>query len=56
MSHVVNGDYFLIHHTPADTIDRISPRQIGDNAAAMAIMTYVVADLPWRLGKEPAGR
>ena len=25
MSHVVKGDYFLIHHTHADTIDRISP-------------------------------
>jgi carboxypeptidase Q len=56
MSHVVKGDYFLIHHTPADTIDRISPKQIGDNAAAMAVMTYVVADLPWRLGKEPGQR
>lgn len=52
MSHVVNGDYFLIHHTPADTIARITPRQIADNAAAIAVMAYVVADLPWRLGSE----
>ena len=52
MSHVVSGDYFLIHHTPADTIVRITPKQIADNAAAIAVMAYVVADLPWRLGTE----
>jgi carboxypeptidase Q len=52
MAHVVTGDYFLIHHTPADTIARITPKQMSDNAAAIAVMTYVVADLPWRLGKE----
>ena len=52
MSQVVNGDYFLIHHTPADTIARITPKQMSDNAAAIAFMTYVVADLPRRLGKE----
>jgi carboxypeptidase Q len=56
MSHVVSGDYFLVHHTPADTIARISPKQIADNAAAIAVMAYVVADLPWRLGKDPGGR
>jgi len=52
MSHVVNGDYFLIHHTPADTIARITPKQMSDNAAAIAVMAYAVADLPWRLGSE----
>jgi carboxypeptidase Q len=52
MSHVVRGDYFLIHHTPADTIDRISPKQLAANVAAIAVMTHAVADLPWRLGTE----
>ncbi|MGE5834959.1 MAG: M20/M25/M40 family metallo-hydrolase [Acidobacteriota bacterium] len=52
MAHVVNGDYFLIHHTPADTIARITPKQIAGNAAAIAVMSYVVADLPWKLGSE----
>lgn len=52
MSHVVDGDYFLVHHTPADTIDRITPKQMSDNAAAIAVMAYTVADLPWRLGQE----
>ena len=44
MSHNVKGDYFLIHHTPADTIARITPKQVSDNAAAIAVMTYVVAE------------
>jgi carboxypeptidase Q len=50
MSHLVKGDYFLIHHTPADTVDRITPKQMSDNAAAIAVMTYVVAEMPLRLG------
>jgi carboxypeptidase Q len=52
MSHLVGGNYFLIHHTPADTMDRITPKQMADNAAAIAVMVYAVADLPWRLGSE----
>jgi carboxypeptidase Q len=53
MAHVVDGDYFLVHHTHADTIARITPKQMSDNAAAIAVMAYTVADLPWRLGQEP---
>ena len=53
MSHdVTTGDYFLIHHTPADTIARITPKQVSDNAAAIAVMMYVIAELPWKLGSE----
>ena len=52
MSHNAAANYFLIHHTPADTIERITPKQAADNAAAIAVMTYVIADLPWRLGAE----
>ena len=44
MSHNVKGDYFLIHHTHADTIARITPKQMSDNAAAIAVMTYVIAE------------
>jgi carboxypeptidase Q len=51
MSHVVNGDYFLVHHTPADTLNMITPEQMANNAAAIAVMIYTVADLPWRLGE-----
>ena len=45
MSHEVSGDYFLIHHTPADTVDRITPKQMSNNAAAIAVMVYTVADV-----------
>ncbi len=44
-----NGNYFLIHHTPADTIDKIDPIEISRSAAAMAVMTYVLAEMPERL-------
>jgi carboxypeptidase Q len=45
----VDGNYFLIHHTPADTIDKIDPLDMARSAAAMAVMTYVIADMPERL-------
>jgi carboxypeptidase Q len=45
----VDGNYFLIHHTPADTIDRIDPKDMSKAAAAIAVMAYVVADMPLRL-------
>jgi len=44
MSHEVKGDYFLIHHTAADTIARITPKQMSDNAAVIAVMAYIVAE------------
>ena len=48
---VEGSKYFLIHHTPADTIDKIDPEEIAKCAAAIAVMTYVVADLPQRLDR-----
>jgi len=41
--------YFTIHHTPADTVDRIAPEEVSKAAAAIAVMAYVVAELPERL-------
>ena len=43
--------YFTIHHTPADTVDRIEPGEVSKAAAAIAAMIYVVADMPERLPK-----
>jgi carboxypeptidase Q len=45
------GDYFRIHHTEADTVDKIDPKDMSRAVAAIAVMTYVVADLPGRLGE-----
>ena len=51
MSLEVDGSkYFLIHHTDADTIDKIDPTDMARCAAAVAVMAYVVADLPEGLG------
>ena len=41
--------YFAIHHTPADTVERITPQEVSKAAAAIAVMAYVVADMPERL-------
>lgn len=40
------GDYFLVHHTPADTVDRIDPLNVSRAVAGVAVMAYVIADLP----------
>ena len=38
--------YFDIHHTQADTLDRVDPRELALCVATMAVMAYTVADLP----------
>lgn len=46
----VEGDrYFWYHHTDADTVDKLDPRELAECVAAMAVMAYVVADMPQRL-------
>ena len=42
---VEGSRYFDIHHTPADTIDKINPQDLKLCVAAMAVMAYVVADM-----------
>jgi len=41
--------YFWYHHTDADTIDKLDPREVAECVATMAVMAYVVADMPERL-------
>jgi carboxypeptidase Q len=41
--------YFAIHHTPADTVERIAPDEVSKAAAAIAVMAYVIAEMPERL-------
>jgi carboxypeptidase Q len=43
--------YFTIHHTPADTVDRIDPQEVSKAAASLAAVIYVVADMPQALPK-----
>jgi carboxypeptidase Q len=41
--------YFVIHHTAADTIERIAPEEVSKAAAAIAVVAYAVAEMPERL-------
>jgi len=43
--------YFWYHHTDGDTLDKLDPAEMARCVAAMAVMAYVVADLPEGLGR-----
>ena len=38
--------YFNYHHTAADTLDKIVPQELRENATAMAVMGYALATMP----------
>jgi carboxypeptidase Q len=38
--------YFWYHHTDADTLDKLDPAEVGRLTALLAIIAYIVADLP----------
>lgn len=38
--------YFDYHHTAADTLDKVDPQELRENAAAMAVMGYALAAMP----------
>ena len=42
----VGTHYFDWHHTRSDTVDKIKPEELRLNIAAMAVMAYVLADMP----------
>jgi hypothetical protein len=44
--------YFDINHTNADTFEKVDAETLARNVAALAVMTYVLADMPERL-REP---
>jgi carboxypeptidase Q len=41
--------YFWYHHSEGDTLDKLDPVELARCVAAMAVMAYVVADLPTAL-------
>jgi len=41
--------YFWYHHSDADTVDKLDPGEVALCVATMAVMAYVVADMPDRL-------
>lgn len=43
---VEGSHYFDIHHTQADTLDKIDPKDLALCVATMAVVAYTVADAP----------
>jgi len=41
--------YFWYHHSDGDTLDKLDPAEVARCVAAMAVMAYVIADMPGRL-------
>ena len=46
---VDNRTYFDIHHTEADTLDKVDPAQLADDVAAVAVLAYIAAEMPGRI-------
>jgi hypothetical protein len=39
-----NRFYFNYHHTPADTLDKIVPKELAENSAVVAVFAYAMAN------------
>lgn len=48
---VEGSTYFDYHHTHADTLDKIDPKELSQCVASLAATAYVIADMPERLGE-----
>ena len=48
---VNGGHYFDIHHTHADTLDKVDPRDLALCVATVAVVAYTVANLPQALNQ-----
>jgi Zn-dependent M28 family amino/carboxypeptidase len=46
--------YFDLHHTPADTLDKVDPRKLARIVAAVGVLTYFLADSAEPLAHLPA--
>jgi carboxypeptidase Q len=50
---VDGSKYFWFHHTEADTMDKLDPVEMQRCVATMAVLAYIVADLPEKLPRMP---
>ena len=41
--------YFDWHHTVADTVDKVNPTEFKKNTALLAVLAYILADMPEHL-------
>ena len=54
VSPVQNGwDYFDLHHTPDDTLDKIDRDSLKQNIASYAAFAYLAAEMDWDFRKKP---
>jgi len=44
--------YFDFHHTPADTLDKIVPKELAENAAIVTVWAYAMANSEQALPRE----
>lgn len=51
--HQDSSKYFDVHHSAADTLDKVSPRDLAENAAVVAWLAYALAESPQTLAKPP---
>ena len=47
------SDYFDLHHTPDDTLDKIDPAALAQNVAAYTVFTYLAAQAEGGFGSDP---
>ena len=40
-----NRFYFDYHHTAADTLDKIVPKELAENSAVVAVVAYALANM-----------
>jgi Zn-dependent M28 family amino/carboxypeptidase len=48
---VDNRTYFNYHHTPADTFDKVDLRDLQEDSALTAVLTYALANMDSRVGQ-----
>ena len=46
-------DYFDLHHTPDDTLDKVDPEAVAQNVAAYAVFAYLAAEAEGGFGSAP---
>src|SRR4029079_19737678 len=47
-----NRFYFNYHHTAADTLDKIVPKELAENSAVVAVVAYALANMEQPLHRE----
>jgi len=52
----VGTHYFDWHHTEADTLDKVDREDFRRNVAALAVMGFILADMPGRVTAAAGGR